>query len=116
MMRYALTVILFLLNAAPALACPILDHAEPRVGSTVAAPPTEVKLFFTGEAKPATSSIQVTDAAGKDYVTGSLSHAGNTTSLAAKLSSLAPGKYKVTWSADCGCGENMPGSYKFTVK
>ena len=41
-----------------------LDHAEPKVGSTVAAPPTELKVWFTQELEPAFSKLEVQDAQG----------------------------------------------------
>ena len=41
-----------------------LDHAEPRVGSTVPSAPKEVALFFSQKVEAAFSSIEVSDASG----------------------------------------------------
>ena len=42
-----------------------LDHAEPRVGSTVQNAPRELSLSFTQELEPAFSTVEVLDANGK---------------------------------------------------
>ena len=49
----------------PAAAHAFLDHALPAVGSTVHAPPAQVKLWFTQKLEPAFSNAQVSDSAGK---------------------------------------------------
>src|SRR5207248_5268944 len=53
-----------------------LDHAEPRVGNKVAAPPREVTLWFTQKLEPAFSTITVTNAAGERFVTGKARFSG----------------------------------------
>lgn len=50
------------LAANDASAHAFLDHADPRVGNTVATPPQEVTLFFTQKLESAFSSITVTNA------------------------------------------------------
>jgi len=74
-----------------------LDHASPRVGSTVSASPDEVKLWFTQELEPAFSSVNVQDAAGKRVDKGDAKIAAGT--MQVSLPKLAPGRYKVTWRA-----------------
>src|SRR5690348_15391231 len=41
-----------------------LDHASPRVGSTVHGAPGEVRVWFTQELEPAFSNLRVVDQAG----------------------------------------------------
>ena len=45
--------LLLLFAAGEATAHAFLDHAEPRVGNKVAAPPREVTLWFTQKLEPA---------------------------------------------------------------
>src|SRR5215472_6890504 len=47
-----------------ALAHAFLDHASPAVGSTVHAPPTEVRIQYTENLEPAYSTVRVEDASG----------------------------------------------------
>ena len=42
-----------------------LDHAAPRVGSTVLAAPRELTLTYTQNLEPAFSRVEVSDAIGK---------------------------------------------------
>jgi methionine-rich copper-binding protein CopC len=90
---------------AVALACngraqahAFLDHADPRVGSTVRAAPAEVRLWFTQEIEPAFSSVQVSNAAG-ERVDKSDAHVdrADRTLLQVSIPTLPPGDYKVTW-------------------
>lgn len=108
-----LTALLLLLPGI-AFACPILDHADPRVGSTVESA-DHVTLYFSGKVDGAKSTIRVADAAGHDRAKGAAYNIDENT-YATATAPLAPGKYKVTWNADCGCGQPMPGTYRFTVK
>ena len=62
--------LLLLFATGEATAHAFLDHAEPRVGNKVAAPPREVTLWFTQKLEPAFSSVTVTDSAGKRVDTG----------------------------------------------
>ena len=52
--------LLVLLATGEASAHAFLDHAEPRVGNTVATAPREVTLWFTQKLEPAFSTITVT--------------------------------------------------------
>jgi methionine-rich copper-binding protein CopC len=87
------------LLASPAAAHAFLDHASPAVGSTVRAPPAEVKLWFTQELEPAFSSVAVADAAGKRIDKGDVKVEGGGVVLRVSLPPLEPGRYKVTWRA-----------------
>ena len=58
----ALSALLTAVAAPAAEAHAFLDHADPRVGSTVATAPREVFLTYTQKLEPAFSSVEVTDA------------------------------------------------------
>ena len=75
-----------------------LERAEPAVGSTMQASPSEVRVLFTEKIEPALSSVQVFDASGKevdkhdlhlDHFDGTLLHVS--------LQRLGAGTYKVLW-------------------
>jgi copper resistance protein C len=59
-----------------------LDHAEPRVGSTVQTAPRELSLSFTQDLEPAFSTVEVRDAngarvdQGKAQISASVMHVG----------------------------------------
>ena len=53
-------------HALSASAHAFLDHADPRVGSTVAQSPAQVTVWFTEKLEPAFSTLKVQDASGKD--------------------------------------------------
>lgn len=86
------------LTASPAFAHAFLDHASPAVGSTVHAPPREVRLWFSQPLEPAFSKMRVLDASGRQVDAGD-SHldSADATIVIATLPSLAPGTYRVQW-------------------
>ena len=105
-----------ILCAATASACPVLEHADPRVGSTVQSSPDHVTLAFSMKIIPASSTLDVTDAQGVKVSTGApYGKEGDDTVIATHTRPLAPGKYNVTWNVLCDCGSLTPGHYTFTV-
>ena len=85
--------------AAPlASAHAFLDHATPAVGSTVRAPPAQVKLWFTQELEPAFSTVRVVDKSNQrvDRADAKVDPA-NATILEVSLPWLGPGRYRVVW-------------------
>jgi methionine-rich copper-binding protein CopC len=104
-------VLLFATGEATAHA--MLDHAEPRVGNKVAAPPREVTLWFTQKLEPAFSSITVTNAAGERVDAGKTRVSGSQMSV-----SLRPGgtgTYHVTWRVLSVDTHRTDGSFTFQV-
>src|SRR5271168_4003258 len=97
MLTLILTVSLLLtaLGATAARAHAFLDHASPLVGSTVAAAPHEVSLWFTQNIEAAFSAVEVTDADGARVDLGKPQISGNTMRVGVK--SLTPGTYRVRW-------------------
>jgi methionine-rich copper-binding protein CopC len=93
-----------------------LDHADPRVGSTVTAP-TQVKIWFTEELEGAFSKIQVFNASGAEMdMKDAKVDASDKALMAVNLPTLAPGTYKVIWNAVAVDTHHTSGSFTFTVK
>jgi len=59
-----LSLLAFLAAAGGAQAHAFLDHAEPRVGSTVSAAPSVVSLWFTQNIEHAFTTVEVLDSSG----------------------------------------------------
>src|SRR5260370_11371557 len=58
----AVFLVTVLLTPAAAWPHAFPDHFDPRVGHTVEAPPTQVRIWFDGEIEPVFSSIRVENA------------------------------------------------------
>jgi methionine-rich copper-binding protein CopC len=116
MQRSAIVVIIPLLLwlvTGEASAHAFLDHAQPRVGNTVATAPREVTLWFTQKLEPAFSSITVTNAAGQRVDTGKTRVSGNQMSVS--LRSGGAGTYRVTWRVLSVDTHTTDGSFTFQV-
>jgi methionine-rich copper-binding protein CopC len=116
MQRSAIVVIiplLLLLATGQAGAHAFLDHAEPRVGNTVATAPREVTLWFTQKLEPAFSSVTVTNAAGQRVDTGKTRVSGNQMSVS--LRSGGAGTYRVNWRVLSVDTHRTDGNFTFRV-
>ena len=116
MQRSAIVVIIPLLLwivTGQASAHAFLDHAEPRVGNTVATAPREVTLWFTQKLEPAFSSITVTNSAGQRVDTGKTRVSGNQMSVS--LRSGGAGAYRVNWRVLSVDTHTTDGSFTFRV-
>lgn len=92
-----------------------LDRAEPRVGATVAAPPSVLTLDFSEDVEHEGSSAQVRDRGGarvdRDMrIDPRLHHR-----MIVRLKPLAPGEYTVVWRARSHDGDDTQGRFVFTV-
>ena len=105
--------LLLLLAAGEVSAHAMLDHAEPRVGNKVAAPPHEVTLWFTQKLEPAFSTVTVTDPAGKQLDTGKVRVSGNQMSVSLRPG--GPGTYRVTWRVLSVDSHSTDGNFTFQV-
>jgi methionine-rich copper-binding protein CopC len=103
--------LLFLMGEASAHG--FLDHAEPRVGNKVAAPPREVTLWFTQKLEAAFSTITVTDPAGKRVDTGKIRVSGS--QMPVSLRPGGTGTYHVTWHVLSVDTHTTDGSFTFQV-
>jgi methionine-rich copper-binding protein CopC len=115
MQRSAIVIIplLLLLVTGEANAHAFLDHAEPRVGNSVATAPREVTLWFTQKLEPAFSTITVTNSAGQRVDTGKTRVSG--TQMSISLRSGGAGTYRVTWRVLSVDTHRTDGSFTFRV-
>jgi methionine-rich copper-binding protein CopC len=91
-------------------------HSEPKVGATVAVPPSRVQIWFDGALEPLFCSIRVHDANGRRVDTGD-EHVDTTDStlLETTVLPLAPGIYRVVWSVVARDGHRTEGDFTFTL-
>jgi len=105
---------LSLLRAVPSSAHAFLDHADPRVGSTVTSPPA-LTLFFTEPVEPAFSHVEVLDHDGKPVTAAQPTHP-RPDELQLALPALAPGEYTVHWAVVSVDTHPTEGRFTFSVK
>jgi methionine-rich copper-binding protein CopC len=108
-----MVLLLFSLASGEAAAHAFLDHADPRVGNTVATPPREVRLWFTQKLEPAFSTVTVTDAAGQRVDTGKARVSGDT--MAISLRKIGSGTYRVIWRVLSVDTHTTDGNFTFNV-
>jgi methionine-rich copper-binding protein CopC len=107
-----------LLAPSPAWAHAFPDHSDPRVGHTVDAAPTQVRIWFDGEIEPVFSTIRVEngDKQRVDKGDGRVDAQDNQL-LKVTLPPLLPaGKYRVFWSVVARDGHRTEGDFPFRVK
>jgi methionine-rich copper-binding protein CopC len=93
-----------------------LDHARPAVGSSVAAAPAELQLWFTQALEPAFSTVQVVGPSGARVDQGpSRVGVDDPTRLSVGLQPLAPGRYRVIWRVVSVDSHVTNGDFSFTV-
>jgi methionine-rich copper-binding protein CopC len=105
--------LLLLLAAGEASAHAFLDHAEPRVGNTVATAPREVTLWFTQKLEPAFSTITVTNSAGQRVDSGKTRVSGNQMSVSLRFG--GAGTYRVNWRVLSVDTHRTDGNFTFRV-
>jgi methionine-rich copper-binding protein CopC len=105
--------LLLLLTTGEATAHAFLDHAEPRVGNTVATAPREVTLWFTQKLEPAFSTVTVTNSAGQRVDTGKARVSGSQMTIALRPG--GAGTYHVTWRVLSVDAHITDGSFSFQV-
>ena len=105
-----------------ALPCPVLAHAfpvrsEPRVGGTIATPPSKVTIWFDGELEPAFSTITVYNSA-KQQVDKGDSHTSpdDASVLQVDLPILGPGTYRVYWKVLAKDTHVTEGDFSFAIE
>ena len=105
---------LLFLRPPPIHAHAFLDHAEPRVGSSVDAP-SSLQLRFTEPIEPAFWRLEVMDPAGKRVDTSAPEHPAPD-ALRVLLPPLTPGEYTVRWAVVSVDTHPTEGSFTFSVK
>jgi methionine-rich copper-binding protein CopC len=112
-LTFTTTVLLTVMAATAAYAHAFLDHAEPRVGSTVPTAPREVVLFYSQNLEAAFSSVEVSDANGARVDLGKPQISASTMRIG--LKQLSPGKYRVRWQVLSVDTHTTEGSFTFHV-
>jgi methionine-rich copper-binding protein CopC len=113
MLTFAISALLAIMAGTAANAHAFLDHAEPRVGSTVATAPRELVLSYNQNLEPAFSSVEVSDASGarvdlgKPKISASVMRVG--------LKQLPLGTYRVRWQVLSVDTHTTEGSFSFHV-
>ncbi len=116
MKKRIVTLLCSLAAVSAASAHAFLDHAEPKVGSTVKGPPSEIKIWFTEGVILPFSEIKVTDASGKEYQKGDKRlDPAHPDILSVSVAPLKPGKYKVAWRVTAVDTHVTHGSFPFEV-
>src|SRR5579863_3325802 len=109
----ATAALLAVIAGTAAQAHALLDHAQPRVGSSVPAAPREVVLTYTQNLEPAFSSVEVSDANGARVDLGKPSISAST--MRVGLKPLPPGTYRVRWQVLSLDTHTTEGSFTFHV-
>ncbi len=105
-----------LAGVSAASAHAFLDHADPKVGSTVKVSPTELKIWFTEGVILPFSDVKVTDAAGKEFQKSDKHlDPAHSDVLIVSVEPLKPGKYKVAWRVTAVDTHVTHGSFPFEV-
>ncbi len=93
------------------------DHSDPRVGSTVTASPSIVRIWFDSDLEPAFSSLMVHSMDGRMVDKGdSRVDPSNPRLLEVSVPPLAPGTYLVIWNVVARDTHRTQGQFTFTVK
>src|ERR1700722_13388175 len=112
-LSFLISALLTVMLGAPAEAHAFLDHAVPRVGSTVPTAPRQLSLSFTQNLEPAFSSVEVSDAKGarvdlgKPWISSSV--------MRIEVKQLSPGTYRVRWHVLSVDTHTTEGSFIFNV-
>jgi len=100
----------------PAGAHALLDHSQPAEGSTVAASPAQVVLWFTERIEPDFSRVEVSDASGARLDKGdSRGDRSDPTTLLVSVAKLPPGTYRVHWKVLTADTHTAEGEFRFRV-
>jgi len=114
-MKRIITIVALLAAPVAAHAHAMLDHANPRVGSTVATAPKELSLWFTEKLEPAFSTAEVRNAQGAAQSGKAHVDNGDRTELRVPLKALPPGTYTVIWHVLSVDTHRTQGTFSFTV-
>ena len=112
-LTFAISALLTIMAGTAARAHAFLEHAEPRVGATVATAPRELVLSYNQNLEPAFSSVEVSDASGarvdlgKPRISASVMRVG--------LKQLPPGTYRVHWQVLSVDTHTSEGNFTFHV-
>jgi len=115
-LRPALAVAALLLGAGVAWGHAFLERAEPRVGSTVKSPPSQVRVWFSEALEPAFSTLEVEDQRGERVDRGPARvEPASRALLQVPLKRLGPGTYRVKWRVLSVDSHVTEGDFTFRV-
>ena len=120
MKRHGIACVLWILGGVglcgppAARAHALLDHAEPRVGSTVSAAPAAVSLTFTEPVELGFCRVEVRDGRGEKIAATTLEHP-RPEQLRLPLPALSAGDYTVHWTVTSIDTHQTEGTYEFVV-
>jgi len=106
----------FAAAAASAWAHAHLQRSVPAAGSTLAAAPSEIRLWFTQDIEPGLSGIEVLNSAGKRVDKNDAGLGDDRKQLKIALGTIEPGAYQVRWHAVSVDTHRTEGDFGFTVK
>jgi copper resistance protein C len=116
-LRWTLAAVLFFAVPSHVWAHAFLDHADPKVGSTVTNAPAQIKLWFTQNLEPVFSSVEVRDAHGREVDKKDMRQDDKDKSLLiVSVPPLPDGTYKVIWHVVSVDTHRTQGRFEFTVK
>ncbi len=93
------------------------DHSDPRVGSTVSGPPSQVRIWFDSDLEPAFSSLMVHNMDGKMVDKRDVRvDPSDSKLLVVSVPPLPPGAYLVIWNVVARDGHRTQGQFTFTIK
>lgn len=94
-----------------------LEAAQPPIGGTVKAAPTEIDLKFSEELNLKFTGVKVSGPDGKEVKTdNAMLMDGDKTFMVNLPAGLGAGTYRIEWHALSRDGHKTHGDYKFTVK
>jgi len=94
------------------------DHANPKVGATIATCPAAIRIWFDSDLEPVFSSIMV-HAAKDDVMVDKRDgrvDPSNPALLEVSVPTLSPGEYIVYWNVVARDGHRTSGNYRFKIK
>jgi methionine-rich copper-binding protein CopC len=96
---------------------PTMDHADPKPGSVVDAPPTDVKVWFTDAIDPLCRSLEVLDSKGNQVDDSATRQDPDDPKglIIAIPNRIYDGEYTVKWDISTVDGKRNNGSFKFTI-
>jgi methionine-rich copper-binding protein CopC len=115
LLPYLLLLATVLAQPRAALAHAMPEAEDPKVGSTVTAPPQQVSIRFDAPIEALFSRLDVLCSSGQNEAEGTPQVTADTRTLTVHLKPLTPGEYTVKWSVVAKDGHRTEGSYTFTV-
>ncbi|HCU13014.1 MAG TPA: hypothetical protein DGB72_12895 [Gemmatimonadetes bacterium] len=95
----------------------LLKRSDPAAGSTIAASPQLIRLWFSEQPELRMTSVSLTDASGRAFALGApAAEQGTPLGVSLRVSeSLPPGRYIVSWRTAASDGHPTRGSFSFIV-